>query len=205
MRSILTSPDTTMADASAAAANRKVQRASKGPRSESSAPVSDSKLSSTAATLDGEELVSRHCAMFKLAQGVAVLVGPKKAGEVAARPEFAVAVPGARAALVGHQDGAGRRPRGGPGAGAHVGAPLGEPAEICCDDCLALGAERAGGLVEDQELGIHQQRTGDRDPLPLPAGEIGRAFADDRVVAARQALDELFGSCHARGRRYLLE
>src|SRR5262249_60752242 len=110
MRSILTSPDTTMADASAAAANRKVQRASKGPRSESSAPVSDSKLSSTAATLDGEELVSRHCAMFKLAQGVAVLLAPKKAGEVAAPQEVAVPCHRDSPALIQEQEGVGRRP-----------------------------------------------------------------------------------------------
>src|SRR5690242_13592493 len=88
MRSILTKPDTTMAEASAAAASRRVQRASEGPRSASSAPVSEWKLSSTAASAR-DELVSRSV-MFKLAQGVAVLLGPEQAVELAALEQLAM-------------------------------------------------------------------------------------------------------------------
>ena len=38
---------------------------------------------------------------------------------------------------------------------------------------------------------VDQQRPGDRDPLPLAAGERLAALADQRVVAVGQAQDEL--------------
>ena len=36
---------------------------------------------------------------------------------------------------------------------------------------LVLGVERAGGLVEEQERRVAQDRARDRDPLPLAAGQ----------------------------------
>ena len=39
--------------------------------------------------------------------------------------------------------------------------------------------------------GLRQQRPGDRQPLPLAAGEVGPALADDRLVPLGQARDEL--------------
>ncbi len=36
---------------------------------------------------------------------------------------------------------------------------------------LGLGVDGAGGLVEDQNLGVDEQRPGNRNPLPLAAGE----------------------------------
>ena len=39
--------------------------------------------------------------------------------------------------------------------------------------------------------GLRKQRPGDRQPLPLAAGEIGPAFAEHRFVALGQAGDEL--------------
>ena len=37
-----------------------------------------------------------------------------------------------------------------------------------------LGVERRGDLVEEQDLGPHRQRPGDRHPLLLTAGELSR-------------------------------
>jgi hypothetical protein len=39
------------------------------------------------------------------------------------------------------------------------------------DQALGLGVERGGGLVEDQDRRVLQQRTGDGEALALAAGE----------------------------------
>ena len=56
---------------------------------------------------------------------------------------------------------------------------------------LGLGVDRRGRLVEDQDRRVDQECPGDRDPLPLAAGERLAALADQRVVAVGQAEDEL--------------
>ena len=48
---------------------------------------------------------------------------------------------------------------------------------------LGLGVERRGGLVQDQDRRVLQDRAGDRDPLALAAGEPAAALADHGVVA----------------------
>ncbi len=70
-------------------------------------------------------------------------------------------------------------------------APLHQLGEALLDQGLALAVERGGGLVEDQDSRVGQDRAGDRDPLALAAGELDAPLADDRVVALRQLLDEL--------------
>ena len=50
------------------------------------------------------------------------------------------------------------------------------------------------GVVEDQHLRVGQDRAGDRDPLPLAAGEREAALSDHRLVALGQQLDELLGA-----------
>src|SRR2546430_7859908 len=47
-----------------------------------------------------------------------------------------------------------------------------------------------GGLVEDEDRGTPDGRTGDRDPLALPVGERHAALPDHGVVSLRQRLDE---------------
>ena len=54
------------------------------------------------------------------------------------------------------------------------------------DDPLALVVECAGRLVENQDAWIGDQRAGDRDALPLTAGQTVTTLADDGVVAFRQ-------------------
>src|SRR6266851_4791359 len=134
--------------------------------------------------------------MFKLAQGVAVLLRPEEAVELAALQEFAMPGNVDRTALIQNQDGVGSYQGGKPMRDNDHGATLCDPSQVGIDDRLALGIERTGGLVEDQELGVDQERAGDRDPLTLSAGEIGRALLDERIVAARQALDEFLGTRH---------
>ena len=63
--------------------------------------------------------------------------------------------------------------------------------QVALDDLLALGVERRGRLVEDQDARIADQRAGDGDALALAAREVGAALVDDRVVAVRQLEDEL--------------
>ena len=48
---------------------------------------------------------------------------------------------------------------------------------------LRLGVERRRRLVENQDRRILQQRTRDREPLPLAAGQPLPSFADRRLVA----------------------
>ncbi len=63
--------------------------------------------------------------------------------------------------------------------------------ERVADQALALGVERAGGLVEDQDARVLEQRARDRHPLLLAAGELHPALAHQRVVALREPGDEL--------------
>ena len=60
--------------------------------------------------------------------------------------------------------------------------------------------DRGGGVVEDQDARVGEQRAGDRDPLALAAGEREAALADARVVAVGESLDELVGLGEARRR-----
>src|ERR1041384_5449608 len=58
-------------------------------------------------------------------------------------------------------------------------------------EVLGLRIERARRLVEDDELGVLQDRPSDRDALLLPAGELDAALADAGRVLVVEALDEL--------------
>ena len=53
--------------------------------------------------------------------------------------------------------------QGRPAAGQHT--------ERLLDRFLRLGIHAAGGLIQNQDLGIVEQGPGDRDTLPLAAGE----------------------------------
>ena len=73
------------------------------------------------------------------------------------------------------------------------GAAFGQSLERFLDVLLGLGIERAGGLVEEQDGGVFEQRAGDAEPLLLPAGEHAAFVADDRLVALLLREDELVG------------
>jgi hypothetical protein len=51
--------------------------------------------------------------------------------------------------------------------------------------------ERGGRLVQDQDRRVAQERAGNRDALLFALRERNTGFADDRVVAIGQRLDQL--------------
>ena len=77
--------------------------------------------------------------------------------------------------------------------------------EVADEDGLALGVERARGLVEDQDARRGQQRARDRQPLALAARQVAGVFLQQGVVALWQALDELVGAGGLGGGHDLLE
>ena len=79
------------------------------------------------------------------------------------------------------------------------GPPLDEVLQGQLDFPLGLRVDRGGGLVEDQDPRVDQQRPGDADPLPLAAGEELPPLADQRIVGVGQAEDELVGAGGAGG------
>src|SRR5215470_2332083 len=84
---------------------------------------------------------------------------------------------------------------GGETVGDHEHRPaLEHGPHVLLDDALGLVVERAGGLVEDEDAWIGDERPGDRQPLPLTAGERGAALADDGIVALRQLQDEVMSA-----------
>ena len=91
------------------------------------------------------------------------------------------------AAGVEHDDLVGVAHRGQPVRDDQHRAVPHQPLDGLLHQPLRLGVERAGGLVENQDRRIAEQRAGDGDPLPLPAGEPGAALAQHRVVALRAA------------------
>jgi len=69
------------------------------------------------------------------------------------------------------------------------------------------GVERRGRLVEQQDRGVLQQRSRDRQPLPLPARHLATANADLGFISAGQGHDVFVdvggagGLLHLDGRR----
>ena len=73
------------------------------------------------------------------------------------------------------------------------GAAAGQGLEGLLNRLFAFGVDVAGGLVEDQDRRIVEDRPGDREALPFAAGETRAALAEPGVVAERRVEDELVG------------
>ena len=73
------------------------------------------------------------------------------------------------------------------------GAVLEELFESIVDLRLDVNVDSAGGVVEDQNWGIDEQGSGDRDSLTLAARQGVATLADDRVVALGHRHDEVVG------------
>ncbi len=87
------------------------------------------------------------------------------------------------AALVDHEDVVRRLDRREP-VGDHEGrAAVLELLERLLDLALRVRVERPRGLVEDQDLGVLDDRARDREALPLAAREQGAALAHDEAIA----------------------
>ena len=85
-----------------------------------------------------------------------------------------------------HGDGVGEGEGAAPVRDQDGGPVGGQPVQGAVDGRLGGRVDRAGGVVQDQHPGIGDHRPGQRQPLPLPAGQRQAAFADHRVVAVRQ-------------------
>ena len=84
-------------------------------------------------------------------------------------------------------------------------AALHQPIERLLDDRLVLGIDRGERLVEDQDGGVAEQRAGDGDALALATGQPDAALAHHRLIALRQARDELVGVGAAGGRAQIVQ
>ena len=73
------------------------------------------------------------------------------------------------------------------------GAPVEQCLQRLLDEPLGFAVERGGGLVENQNGRVLEQRPGNGDPLPLAAGKSSAPFPDDGVIAIRQIQDEVMG------------
>ena len=69
----------------------------------------------------------------------------------------------------------------------NVVRPFMSQREPLLDERLRLGVEARGGLVEDQDPRVGEDRPRDRDALALAPREPHAALADDRVVAVRES------------------
>jgi len=67
------------------------------------------------------------------------------------------------------------------------GAALQEPFQGPLDEALRLHVHAGGGLVQDEDAGIGQERAGEGNELPLAHGKQDAAFAHRGVVPVAQA------------------
>ena len=67
------------------------------------------------------------------------------------------------------------------------------------DFVLGVRIDRGGRIIEQENRRIEEHRPGDRQPLPLPAGQIETSLAEDRFVAAGQLFDEFVRRRDSRG------
>src|SRR5579871_999464 len=101
--------------------------------------------------------------------GVPVLLVPHVLVDVAAPQELFVAPDVVDLALLHHQDRVGWHQHRKAVRDADDGAVAGDIQKVGVDDRLALGVERAGRFVEDQDRRLDDQRPRDRQALALTA------------------------------------
>ena len=97
------------------------------------------------------------------------------------------------ALVLDHEDGVGPAHHGQPVGDDEGGAVFHEPLQTFHDQRLGLGVQGRGGLVQDEDRRVLEQGPGYGQTLALAAGQVGALFAQDGVVAAGQAFDELMG------------
>ena len=118
----------------------------------------------------------------------------------AARSEqLLVRAPFDNAALLHHDDAVGAGDRRESMGDDERRTPLHQAFHRLLDHPLAFGVQSARRLVEDQVRRVLEYGAGNREPLPLSAGKLESALADDRVVALGQRRDELVRVRGARG------
>ena len=108
------------------------------------------------------------------------------------------------AAVIEHHDLVGQRDGGRPVGDDERGAVVGDLLQGAADLELRLHVDAGGGVVQDEDARVHHEGARDGDALPLAAAEREAAFADDRVVALGEGLDELIGLGGLRGLAHLV-
>ena len=82
----------------------------------------------------------------------------------------------------------------------HGGDPLGDDElggagnflpERLTDHGVGTGVHGGGGVVQNEDLGLFQQRTGDAKTLLLTAGDVGAALLNVCLLYTSDAADEL--------------
>ena len=76
------------------------------------------------------------------------------------------------------------------------GPALHQEIERLLNQRFTLTVERTSGFVQDQNTGVGENGSGNRDPLPLAPGEFHAAFADDGLVLVRKLFAELVDAGH---------
>ena len=71
--------------------------------------------------------------------------------------------------------------------------------EGLADHGVGAGVHGGGGVVQNEDLGFFQQRTGDAKTLLLTAGDVGAALLDVGVVAVGERADEVVRLREAAG------
>ena len=94
------------------------------------------------------------------------------------------------AAGVHHQDGVGVADGRQPVGDHEAGAVRAQRRHGLLDEHLGAGVDRAGGLVEDEDRRVGQERPGDGEQLLLAGADVAALVVDDRVVAVGQRVHE---------------
>ena len=66
------------------------------------------------------------------------------------------------------------------------------------DEGFTFGVEGTGGFVENEEVGLEENGTGDADALTLPTTEESTAVADGGIVGLGELKDEVVGLSNLR-------
>lgn len=120
----------------------------------------------------------------------AVGVGEQAAVEGRALLQLLVGADVGEAAVLQDGDAVGEVQRGAAVGDEEGGAALHDVLEGLVDLVLDLGVHGGGGVVEDEQAGVGEDRPGERDALALAAGEGEAVFADRGVVALGEFGDE---------------
>ena len=90
------------------------------------------------------------------------------------------------AAFVQHDDPIGVADGAQPVRDHDAGAAFHQLVQGFLHESFAGGVEAAGGFVQDQDRGILQHGTRDRDPLALAAAQLHAALTNYRIVSFRE-------------------
>jgi hypothetical protein len=132
-------------------------------------------------------------------RSVAELQPGKARVERVAFEEFVVGAEGHHPAFIHHGDTIGVADRGQAVGDDDRGAFVHQFRDSQLYLVLALGVQGTGGLVQEQDLRIHEHGPGQGHALALAAGQAHAAFAEIAVVALGEGTDEVVGVGAAGG------